>query len=337
MKLGVKSERLHHIDMLRGIAMFVMILIHTNAYFLWNNTAKLLWNMSQFAVPVFIFCSSYLYFYKNPVFNSIHEVFMYIKRRFVRLLQPYYVFAIVFTGVIYLKEPAKITTSYIFQNIFVIGGIDINWLVFLFLVFAFITPLLSYSLQKNRPLFYFFVFCSFLSSILFIFYKLPFNYRYVMWLPWSIVLIVGYSVVQNEKRRWFFPALGIFSFGVFIALRTIQVFLNHSLIMYDNKYPPNLYHLSYGIFSLVLLHWLVSRKIFHDGLIHSFFSFLSKNSYSLYFIHYTVLFILALFFKFKFTWVGFFVVVLIFSICTQIILNFLTSKIQRRLSFLNVV
>ncbi len=321
MNTGPKKERLKEIDMLRGIAMFVMILIHTNAYFLSNKTAKLLWNASQFAVPVFIYCSAYLYFHKDPSFASFGEFLVFLKKRFIRLLQPYYMFAIVFTGILALNNLKRINLPYIVNSFMVVGGIDINWLVLLFLIFSFVMPFISYTLKKNRLLFYFFAFCSFASSFIFVFFRFPFNYRYIMWLPWSVMIIAGYVIMQNEKKKWFFPIFGMVFLVLFLGLRSIQINLNHSLIMYDNKYPPNLYHLSYGIMSLSVLYWIVNSFIFRIKPVESFFSFLSKYSYSLFFIHYTILFILALFFRFRFTWESFFVVVLSWSVLTQFVFN----------------
>lgn len=333
------NSRLHHIDMMRGIALFVMILIHTNAYFLSDRLAYTLWDISEFAVPVFIFCSAYLFFYKKPVFGSSGDILKYVKKRFARLLVPYYVFAAVFFGIIYLKEPQKLTSAYIFQSLTATGGIDINWLVFLFLSFAILMPVLKLWIDKRRLYFYLFCVASLISSVIFLFNSslLTVNYRWTMWLPWSLVIVASYFVFRYEKRRWFYPISLICSFGVFVVLRIILSDFHRSLVMYNNKYPPNLYHLAYGLFSLIILLMVTNTGLFRWRPVFSFFGFLSKYSYPLFFSHYAIVFILMLFFKFRFTWISFFATVFLLSIATQFLINLLAARVKKRLLLLNVV
>src|SRR5579864_4521172 len=147
------KERFSEIDDMRGLAILAMVLIHTNAYFLSDKIAETLWNYSQFAVPVFLFCSSYIFFRNRPT-HGVMLPFTYIKKRFMRLLIPYYIFAVIYILVSYFEEPAKITGQYILQSLFLVGGIDINWLILLFLFLTFLMPIFTYLEEKQKKLFF---------------------------------------------------------------------------------------------------------------------------------------------------------------------------------------
>lgn len=324
-----KSQRIEEIDMLRGLSMFIMISLHTNAYFLSIPFVFLLWDFGEFAVPIFIFCSSYLFFMKNPSPPSWKGIFLHIKKRFVRLLVPYYLFAVVFTLLELIKEPWKITFRYIIENILVVGGIPINWLVLLFVSFTFLMPFILYIYTRRRVLFYLFIFLSAASAFLLMFYPFPLNYRFIFWLPWSLLVVFSLIIIKNEKQRWFFPLVFLVSFFVFLLLRYLQLSLHHSLTMFDNKYPPNLYHLTFGIVSIVGLYVLAKRGLFSVPLIKNLLFFLSKNSYSLFFIHWIIIYIATVLFHPKFNWWTFFLTVLSVSLVSQFVLNYLFSILKR--------
>ena len=170
------------IDDLRGLGIFVMIMIHTNAYFLQNKIAYTTLELSQFAVILFIFCSSYLSFQKELIFTP-QSFFVYVKKRFLRLIPPYYFFLAAHFILIYIAQRKKLTQQYILNNVFITGGVEFNWLVFLFLEFTFLTPFLYVLRKKRLKLFMFFFISSIFSAIIFLQYTpLPYS-RYFMWLP----------------------------------------------------------------------------------------------------------------------------------------------------------
>lgn len=329
-----KLQRLDFIDMLRGIAIVVMILLHTNAYFLNNPFSFFTWDWGQFAVPVFIFCSAYIFFQKQYSFSTFSDFFQYAKKRVARLLIPYYIFVAVYSGLVYLKEPAKITPLYIFQNLTLTGGIDINWLVLLFVYFIFIMPFIQWCINKNKLLFIIYSSLSVIFSFLLILNSnfLILSYRFVMWLPWSLLIIANYFIVKYEKSLKII--LGIFSVStiVFIALFFVQKFLGHSTVQYYNKYPPNLYHLAFGISSTIIAFWVGKNNWLSLPLLKQLLSFLSKHSYSIYFIHYSIIFFLTVFTKIKFSWVTFFLYVFVLSLLMQVVINkivYLFSALKR--------
>jgi len=324
-KNSLSKPRNFIIDDLRGLGIFVMIMIHTNVYFLSNKIAYTTLELSQFAVPLFVFCSSYLSFQKELVFTP-KTFFEYVKKRFFRLLPPYYIFLAIYLIFTHLKEPKKITEQYVINNILMIGGLDFNWLVFLFLEFTFLTPFLYILRKKRHLLFMIFFITSMFSAVIFLRYTPLPNYRYFMWLPWSLVIIFALFFKELEKNKKFILGSIIISGLLFFLSRTYQDLTAHSLFQYNNKYPPNVYHLSYGIFATLILY-----KISEYNLLLPFrklFAYLSKFSYSIYFIHILVIYVVTVFMKIKFNWVSFFVSVLLISLTVQWILNWVFTFFQ---------
>ncbi|MDE2025736.1 MAG: acyltransferase [Patescibacteria group bacterium] len=301
------KERFVEIDLLRGLAMFAMILIHTNAYFLSSSSlVEQLWDWSQFAVPVFLLCSAYLFFVKTPEFTV-----SYLVKRFKRLLIPYYIFMLFFFGAILLREPQKLTGQYITQSILLTGGIDINWLALLFLELTFVIPLVSFLWNKSKLAFGIFGLLSLASSIAFIFFKWPYDYKLIMWLPYGLLIIYTLLLAKFHARKWFYPVSLIAGGGIYLGLRFIETGMHHSLTFYDNKYPPNLYFLSYGIFSLALLHFLIKKGILSWRPAKQLMNFLSINSYQLFFVHYLLMYLISWTFQWiHFNWLTFFLAVL---------------------------
>ncbi len=322
-QVGQRLPRLDAIDMVRGLAIFFMIIVHTNAYFLSQGSKIVfdIWDVGEFSVPAFIFCAAYIFFRKNYPIDSLKGFFTYLKKRTVRLLAPYYIFAAVFISLILLHEPSKVTGRYIFDTFFVVGGIDLNWLVLLFLCFAVIMPFIRFISQKSRVLLYGLASFSVISAILLMFYHFPFNYRYIMWLPWSLLIIISMEITDREHERLYLLKSGALWFVVFLVSWITLAHYNHPLTMFDNKYPPNIYHLSFGAFSMIAIYMVAKKGIFSFFPIKPFLSFLSRNSYTLFFIHWAIIYVFWNFTHIQFDWISFFVVVLLSSSAVQIAIN----------------
>jgi len=316
-----KNERNLEIDSLRGISIFAMIFIHTNAYFLHIPLASALWDISEFAVPAFIFCSAYVFFSKYESVGKIPNIH-YVWKRIKRLLLPYYFFLAINLLLIYIGQPKRITFSFILKNLFVIGGIDFNWLVLLFIELIPIMILLLYLGKRNRMGLYLYSLISFASLFLLMFFQSLVNYRYIMWLPWSMVVVFAWVFMRNEKKHWFFPVASVLSLIIFLFSRVILLSLRHSVVQFHNKYPPNLFHISFGIFFIVILYFLFQRSFFKSKIFTKPVYFLNKYSYEVFFIHILVIYTFTVFFKtIHFTWISFFIVVFTFTIISQLAIN----------------
>ncbi len=322
--------RLATIDTLRGLAILAMILIHSAAYFLSDKAAFYVWNYSQFAVPIFFFCSSYLFFYKENL-PTIKSAYPYFKKRLLRLLIPFYLYLAAYFVVVGIFERDRLTPEFVLRHLTMTTiAPEANWIVILFAIFAFLMPLFAYLFRHKRTLLFGYLAISLLSSVYLMFFRFPLHFKLIMWLPWSIIVLFGLFFVKNERKKWFFPATIIFSFGVFILTFFIQIALGNSLVHFNNKYPPNLYYLSYGIFFITILFYFFEKDVVKFKSILKPVHFLSVYSYSIFFIHFIVLYVLIHVVDYKkLGWVGVFAVVFAMSVVIQRVgLRFVNAKIS---------
>ena len=296
-----KHARIKSIDDLRGLAIFFMILVHTSVYFLTNNYMKFLWNFSEWAVAGFVFCASFVFFIseKNIFWNEkkfdFKKYFNYLIKRIKRLVWPYFVF-LPFFSVSYLIANHKFFSfSYLLKSVFFVGGVDIGWMVLLFIIFAILSPFIKYFFEKKKAIFYFLLFISFLASLIFLFIRnLGFDYKYVFWISWSLIIFYTALFIKLKRNnKFYFLSILILSFLFVVSAMIISH--NHlSLNQIDNKYPPNIYHLSFGILGILGFYLLSKSGILN--FLSGFLNFLSTNSYSIYFIHYLILYATAFWF-----------------------------------------
>ncbi len=271
------------IDIAKAIGIVLIIVLHILAIFV---SAKhiyfIIWDYLHFAVPIFVFASTYLFF-KN---EKKLDILRYIIKRLKRILLPYWIFLFFFFIAQFLVNTQLPSLKYLYLNLSLQGGVDINWFVLLFVEFSLVFPLIKL-LSKNRVLFTISFIITLSSNIALLFYHPPLNYKYYMWFPWSTVLFLSYLISTSKKpeKRLLITALA--SFFLFILSR--QFITNVSV--FNNKYPPNIYYLSYGMIWTSLLFY-IALKI----RLHSYFKviaiYLSSAAYRLYFIHYILLYLL---------------------------------------------
>jgi peptidoglycan/LPS O-acetylase OafA/YrhL len=304
-----KPSRNETIDILRGLAVFAMILIHTNTYFSNNKIAYFLWDYSQFAVPVFVFCSAFVFFKISSVKNDVYN-FEYFKKRLSRLFIPYYIFLCFYLPYLFFTKPSTLDLNYFLKSIFVLGGVELNWLVMLFTFFTFIMPVIQHISLKNKPLLGILFMTSWCVGILLLFFKFPFHYRWIMWLPWTTIIIFSWFFAKFEEQKWMTQIVILLSGLTFFITWNIQNALNHPLTQFGNKYPPNLFHLSYGILGITVLYVLAKKGAFNFSPLKNLMLFLSRYSYEIFFVHFFILFVALDFLdEKKFGWIGFFLLI----------------------------
>ncbi len=315
------SSRNATIDFLRGLAVVLMIFIHATAYFLNQKYVYVLWDYSHFVVPLFIFCSAYVAFQRKDA-TSIS--FTQIFKRLRRLLVPYYIFTVILMLLFGFVLHKEVSYQFILNWLLLGSGRDVGWLVVLFVYVIFLIPIIVRA-AKFHLLGNFLIKIAWLIPILLLFSPPIESFRWMMWLPWTAFLIYVYVLVKNEKRQWFPLYVAALSIIAFFASRYVLVEMGKSLVLTENKYPPNLYYLSYGIFFTTILYYshrfLTRKKLFATWL-QKWFDFLSRHSYSLFFIHFLFVYLLKDIGDYrKLQWWGFFGVITVVSIFAQIILN----------------
>ncbi len=301
--------------------MIVMIAIHTLAYFLSNRFYHSLWNYSNFVVQMFLFSSAYLFFIRES-----SGKFSYIVKRVWRLIAPYYLFLLAYFGLLLAFEPKKITAPFIVKNLLLVGGVDINWLVILFLYMAVLMPLIGILTTKNKWLVHLIFFISVISATVLLFIKSPLPYKILMWLPWLTIPMITYYFTRAEKNKSTPFIMTFLSFLIFLGTAKVIALRQTSPIFFNNKYPPNIYFLSYGVAWIGVL-LVLFQSIKNQKRITDIFNFFSKYSYSLFFIHYLVIYLVSKTIPYtKLGWPFFFLLVLFSSVIVQLLLNIAYRK-----------
>jgi hypothetical protein len=220
-------------------------------------------------------------------------VALYFQKRVGRLLVPYYIFLAVQIPLWWLHEPAKLQPINLIRvATLTTSGNDLSWLVLLFLMLAAVAPLMSLFYNRYRVLFYTHIGAALACATLFLFVKSPLHFKLIMWLPWSLVVVAAWYAARAQRL----PLNLLTTAAVAMAISTaILYFRGASLTQIDNKYPPNLYHLSFGLVVTGALWWASQAGIFRPRYLSDFISFLSRNSYSIYFIHFVLLYIFVSF------------------------------------------
>lgn len=317
-------NRNNQIDILRGVGIIAMILIHITAWHRSDLLASSLWNVSQFAVQSFIFCSGYLFFLKERSGKTIHTLNYFMKRA-ARLLSPYYVFLVFYLPLEFIESPGRFSWEYVLKSATLTGGTDLNWIILLFLVLSVLMPILLGLLRKHRLLFYAYVILAALSSILFMNLELK-NYKFIMWLPWSLIILFSwlFTKLQGRVTTFYFFISSLVAAIILTFYLSVQ---SHSLLLFDNKYPPNLYYLLYGLAWISGL-WFMLSFLDLEKKRWNLVRFFSIHSYSIYFIHFWIFTFMRVVLKTHFYWGYDFIIVIASTAGVQWMMNALSARLH---------
>ena len=304
------------IDNLRGLAMFGMIMIHAASYYLRDRTTLLLWDNLQWVVPVFFFSSFYLFFLKTKEIKK-EETMPFLKKRFSRLLLPYYVFLAAYFFLVFFFDKNHFNSNFFLANVFLYGGLSFNWITLIFLYFSVLLPLVWYA--KRNKIIYWGIFAVSVSSSFYFIFARPLPYRAIFWLPWlTYMFFVNFFIENKNNQKKLFLTAGL-SLILFLILRQVEINIGHNLTQYENKYPPTLYHLSFGVFWVIILHWLSEKNLFSFLKFDRLLYFLSVHSYPIFFTHLLAIFVIQWLHLMPPNWPIFFVEIFGLSVITQIL------------------
>lgn len=316
------KNRFLKVDLLRALAVFIMIFIHASSLYRRYPTINTLWDITHFVVPIFVFCSAYIFFSQYLTRTNFNFV-TFLKKRLTRLLLPYYLFAFVLFLAIFITRPQELSVKYILNSLALTGGININWLALLFIYLVFLLPLMRLFIRERNILFIIFSLLSLTSSFYLLFTHTLFDYRLIMWLPWSLIIVGSYLIYFGERKIKYIYFINIV-FGVFIFFISRQILLINSLslVLFDNKYPPNLYYLSYGWIMINIIYGYFPSYLLNNNLIKKAVLFFSQNSYPLFFVHWLVLYFMNVYsLQNKVSFMVFYIILLAISMALQYFLN----------------
>lgn len=293
-------KRFLHIDFLRAVAILAVISIHV---FSDNITSRLnfyIWNYLHIIIVAFVFCSGYvMYAAYAPKITTWFGILTFYKKRLLRLLLPFYYYLIAHFALMLLFPKffsglgLIFSWNFIWQSVTLVGGINLNWLPLLFLQLAVLFPLLVFAFAKKKILFWLYVVVAFLVTIGFTIWQFPYShYRAVMWIPWSLFLVIPWYFYQKEQKKFTavpYLSISLISGIFFVGLYFLWMHLGRSLTLIDNKYPPNFFYILYECFGSFFLLAISGWKILKISWVVASYKYVSRASYGLFFIHYIVM------------------------------------------------
>lgn len=327
-----EKKRNVFIDMLRGISMGAVISLHALANYLNDPFILKLWDYQQFAVQIFVFCSAYLFFSYPPVV-TFSGLIPYFAKRFWRLYRPYLVYLVFFFVSVLILKPASFSWDMVIKSLLLQqGGVDIGWLVLLFIQLTLVFPVIHFFHSKHRFWYYAAIVFVVYSSVFFFFLPFPYHWRYVMWLTWSFMAIYAIFFIKNEDNPHTRDTSYMIAAAVFVMIVCIQALYKETLKIYPNKYPPNIILLSYGVIWVGIFDFLHRHGFFEQLKLVRPLSFLSRYSYPLFFIHYLIIYIMNTGFQLHkiLPWWGYWITLFPLSIGAQIVINRVYGALSSR-------
>lgn len=286
----MNKSRLLFIDNLRAFSLFGVMVIHIFSFHLTNSVTSFFWNYLQFVVVAFVFCSGIVSAHYESKLATFSSVLSWYKKRLGRLYMPFFVYFIIhfflffFFPNIFTHFGMQHGWSFFFLSLSLLGGINTNWLPLIFLQLTLLVPFVLFLKRKN--LLWIFILVVGSITLGFTLFHFPYTYyRFVMWVPWSLILLLGLLYPQKSKGKFL---LLLISISLYFVAFLFLLFQKRSILFYDNKYPPTFYYLGYGSFLTIIFSSFFSLITF-PIFIQKLLSYISKNSYAIFFIHYIVL------------------------------------------------
>jgi len=298
-KKNVNRNYYPEIDILKAFAAFLVIFIHVIAEYRGvSNVHEIIWDISHFGVGAFVFASGFLMANSIIKDRSLKGILKWSWKRFVRIYVPYLIFAIIYliakmviTGWDHVAK--DFSWTYFLDTVTMMSGVGNNWiprlflwLSFLFLFAELIKPYLKYIYDLLLVI-------AFLIAGYFLFGHSSLMVRDQRIAGWFIVFMTGFVYQRFYKKYtkvnfWTIIISGI-SLVVFL---TIFLLTEHSISLFSNKYPTNLYFVAYDILAVVLtltlIKW-IQPKLKNYSKLNEVIKFYSYASYDFFFYHLVVM------------------------------------------------
>ncbi|MCI8412252.1 MAG: acyltransferase [Clostridia bacterium] len=314
------------IDILKTLGIILILLAHVNP-------PGIIFQLRNFDVVLLVILSSIL---AENSYKKCNGCFEYIKKRFIRLIIPVWIFlTFFFIGAIAFSYP-NIPYSFkdILNSYLLIDGIGYVWIYRIYLLGTISIPILLNIKEKmgNKKYNIILIFIYILYEIIYfligdkgIFLK---NVIYYI-IPYGICISLGLQLKKLNNKK--IIKLLITFLLIFFIMLIIYFNINGTFITTNKyKYPPRLYYLSYAIALSLLAYYLVNRKnIFNikERLNTKFITFIGSHTMWIYLWH--ILYIIVInYFLYSMHWIIKFLIVLLLSIFTTYIQSRLVKKVK---------
>lgn len=314
------------LDYVRVIGILLVIMAHTSL----NNYVS---NIRPFDVAMLICVAGASYSFSKPI-TSFKEYLNYLKKRFIRLVIPVWLFLTFYFALTFLLSGEMIYSfSTMASTYLLLNGIGYVWIFRIMLMMALTNPLLriisdkingsfSKALMLELALIFFnellAIICIYVfgDSILFKIIKMTVCY----FIGYGILSIMGMIFVKLKTND--LVKLIVIN-GVIVLLST---YIYGVFSPSDFKYPPMAQFICYGLFACILFYLLFSWKTSSNVTINKAVVWLSKYSLNVYLAHILVIFLLG-YFNLEFTPIIQYLVIIGVSISITYAYNFAKERL----------
>ena len=314
------------LDYIRVIGILLVIMAHTSL----NNYVS---NIRPFDVAMLVCVAGASYSFSKPI-TSFKEYLNYLKKRFIRLVIPVWLFLTFYFALTFLLSGEMIYSfSTMASTYLLLNGIGYVWIFRIMLMMALINPLLRIISDKFNS--------SFSKALMLELALLILNEL----LGIICIYVFGDSILFKiiKMTVCYFIGYGILSIMgmIFVKLKTNDlvklIVINGVIVLLstyiygvfspsDFKYPPMAQFICYGLFACILFYLLFSWKTSSNVTINKAVVWLSKYSLNVYLAHILVIFLLG-YFNLEFTPIIQYLVIIGVSISLTYAYNFAKERL----------
>jgi len=273
-----KKQRLLWSDLIRVIAIFLMVVLHISALYVtnWDNQSRLSWwsanlidSYSRMCVPLFFMLSGSLLLGKKETVKDFYF------KRVKRLVIPWGFWSLIYGAINYIQGNEATSIKRLLVGTVWTGF----WILPLLLIIYFVTPLFNYLIKRNKKAFTY----NFLIGMgLFMISggHLPLYFEY------SFYFVLGYLLTKLKisRRIFLLSFIGmIISLGIIAGLTSRLSLIHNSMILdyyHFHTWPVLLLSVTSFIFYKGQAERYIKRKE-----VVSQIKNLSIASFGIYFIH----------------------------------------------------
>ena len=319
-------EREKKIDILKSLGSVLIILAHVCS-------SNIIMQFRNFDVPLMVLVSGYL---SVNSFKKSESLFKYYKKRLIRLIVPTYIFLIIYFVIVKIinfnvEYPFDIIT--ILRTFLLLDGIGFVWIIRVYVLCAFATPLLLYLMNRfsKKIIIVSAIVIYSIYEIINYYYGGNLNVivKYIInyLIPYSIILYIGMETKKLNNKK--ITTLFLMFLSIFIILLMVNYNVSGKLIATQiMKYPPKLYYISYALAISMFLFRILNNEKIVNKIYTNKILFISKNSLWIYLWHILYVYVIAKF-TIKF-WLIKFIIVLICTVLTvklqQLIIKYLEKR-----------
>lgn len=294
MKVSTSSanNRDLRVDILKVIALLLIILAHIK-------TNDFVFQLRNFDVPLMVLCAGILFCHSMESRETKPTYRVYIEKRVRRLLLPswaflFIYFILVYFGCLITKELYPYTWMEMLQEFFLRSKIIGLWIIRVFILVAFLAPVLyKFRVQFAKNF-------SFLILLLIIYgayeslyyglskiipilpMKIMENSLFEM-IPYACVFALGMMLAELKKSSILIAAISLLA--VFAITWCCYSYFGMSLSTQAYKYPPRLFYLSYAVGMSLFLYLLLDDVEIDNSFTLRVIYFISSSSLWIYFWH----------------------------------------------------